>query len=290
MKKILTITLAALLLATPLRAAQSTITEAEGRACLGDDRSRKQTEAAALAEAKRMAVEYAATFIESETRVADMVLEKDLLAAYAHAEVKLLGEPEKNWYHDPAAGECLQVRIKAEVVPDLKAMSKLADNTALADDPAAPLAVRAWTDKKEYRAGEKIKVYLKGNKPFYARLLYRDAAGATIQLLPNPHRGDHYFNGGVIYEVPGGGDQFELEVAPPFGEENLIVYASTAPLGEIGLAAQGGVYQVTTKAKEIGTLTRGIRLKAKGEEAPAAAPAPAASEFYEAATAVKTGK
>lgn len=290
MKTILMLSLAALLLAANLQAVQSTITEAEGRACLGDDRSRKETETAALAEAKRMAVEFAATFIDSETRVEDLVLQKDLLSAYSHAEVKLLGEPEKSWYHDPAAGECLLVKIKAEVVPELKAMTKLTDNAGLADDPAAPLQVKAWTDKKEYRAGEKIRIYLRGNKPFYARVLYRDAGGATIQLLPNPHRADHYFNGGTIYELPTGSDQFELEVAPPFGEESLIVYASTAPLGEIGLTAQGGVYQVTTIAKEIGTRTRGIKLKAKGEAAQAAGQAPTASEFFEANTAVKTGK
>lgn len=277
------------LLAAPLQAAQSTITEAEGQACLGDDRSRKETESAALAEAKRMAVEYASTYLDSETRVEDLMLQKDLLAAYSHAEVKLLGEPEKRWYSDPAAGECLRVKIKAEVIPDLKAMTRLAENPGLADDPAAPLTVKAWTDKKDYRAGEKIKIYLKGNKPFYARVLYRDFAGATIQLLPNPHRGDNYFNGGTIYEIPTGNDQFELEVAPPFGEENLIVYSSTTPLGEISLAAQGGVYQVITKPKEIGTLTRGIKLKAKGEAVQANSPA-AASEFFEANTTVKTGK
>lgn len=290
MKTILMMTLAGLLITTTIQAAQSTITEAEGQACLGDDRSRKQTEAAALAEAKRMAVEYASTYLDSETRVEDLMLQKDLLAAYSHAEVKLLGEPEKRWYSDPAAGECLRLKIKAEVIPDLKTMDKLTGNPGMADDPAAPLTVKAWTDKKEYRAGEKIKIYLKGNKPFYARLLYRDVAGVTVQLLPNPHRGDNYFNGGTIYEIPTGNDQFELEVAPPFGEENLIVYAGTAQLGEINLTAQGGVYQIITKPREIGTLTRGVKLKAKGETVQTTGQAPLASEFFEANTTVKTAK
>lgn len=43
------------------QAAPSTIVEAEGQAAMGDDKSKKQTEEAALQEAKRFAIEYVAT-------------------------------------------------------------------------------------------------------------------------------------------------------------------------------------------------------------------------------------
>ena len=52
-------------------AAQSTITQSEGYACMGDDKSRKQTEAEALVDAKRKAIEYASTYMKSETKVND---------------------------------------------------------------------------------------------------------------------------------------------------------------------------------------------------------------------------
>ncbi|HWR72231.1 MAG TPA: DUF4384 domain-containing protein [Nitrospirota bacterium] len=286
MGRIVLTLLCGLLLVGDLYAEQSTITEAEGSACMGDDKSRKQTEQAALADAKRKAVEFASTYVKSETQVKNFALEQDLLSAYAHAEVKLLREPEKTWYKDASAGDCLKMRIKAEVVPDVKAMEALAKDTRFTDDPSAPLLVKASTDKKEYKAGEKIKIYLRGNKPFYARVVYRDAGGALVQLLPNPHRPDNYFNGGSVYEVPAGNDTFELEVSPPFGEENIIVYASTSPLGEIGLKAEGGVYQITTKAQEIGTKTRGIKLTGTtGNKA-----AMEASEFHESTAAVRTAK
>ena len=71
---------------------------------------------------------------------------------------------------------------------------------------------------------------MKGNKPFYVRVVYEDADGSILQLLPNPYRQDNYFNGGVVYEIPSGNDRFELEVSPPFGEENIVVYA---PAGHI---------------------------------------------------------
>ena len=268
----------------PLYAAQSTITEAEGNACMGDDKSRKQTEQAALTDAKKRAVEFASTYIKSESQVKNFALEKDLLSSYANAEVKIVQELEKVWYKDASSGDCYKVKIKAEIIPDVKAMEALSKNTQLSDDPSAPLTVKAWTDKKEYQAGEKIKVYIKGNKPFYARVLYRETSGELLQLLPNPYREENYFNGGVMYEIPAGNDKFDLEVSPPFGEENVIVYASTSPLGEIGVETRGGVYQVKTKPRDIGVQSRGVKLTGKSD-----AKSGGASEFFEDKVIVKTG-
>jgi Domain of unknown function (DUF4384) len=274
----------------PAIALQSTITEAEGKACMGDDKSRKQTEDAALQDAKKRAVEFASTYIKSETEVKNFALEKDLLSAYSNAEVKVIQELAKAWYKDPASGDCLSVKIKAEVTPDARVMERMTNSAPSAfDDPSAPLKVKAWTDKKEYKDGDKIKMYLRGNKPFYARVLYKDASGQMIQLLPNPFRQDNYFNGGSLYEIPAGNDKFELAISPPFGDESIIVYASSSQLGEIGVQAEGGVYAVTTQAPEIGLKTRGIRLQAKPAQAGVSSKT-AASEFFEDKLVVKTGK
>ena len=94
-----------------------------------------------------------------------------------------------------------------------------------------------------------------------------------------------------MYEIPTGNDKFELEVSPPFGEENVIVYASSSPLGDISTEAQGGVYQVKTQARDIGLKTRGIKLMEKtgSKTATALSSKPAASEFFEDKVIVKTG-
>lgn len=281
MTKIFILLSLSLFLASTLYAGQSTITESEGYACMGEDKSRKQTEVAATADAKRKAAEYTLTYLKSETQVKDFELQKDLIEAYANASIKIIQEIEKGWYKDATMGDCFKIKIKAEVIPDEKAIEKVPKGVT--DDPSAPLSVKAWTDKKEYRDGEKIKVYIKGNKPFYARVVYKDAGGNMVQLLPNPYRQDNYFHGGVVYEIPSGNDRFELEVSPPFGEENVTVYSSTSPIGDINLKAEGGVYQITTKAKDIGSKTRGVVLKEKGtdkEKIPA--------EFSEADVVVKT--
>jgi len=252
-------------MASNLYASQSTIIETDGIACMGYDKSRKQTEEEALANAKKKAVEHASTYIKSESRLKDFELEKDLIEAYSRATVKLIQETNKGWYKDATLGDCRRVRIKSEVVPDNEAMERISKGKGLAEDPTTPLNVQLWTDKKEYKEREKIKIYIRGNKPYYARVVYKMINGELRQLLPNPFRKSHYFNGAAIYEIPSPEDQFELEVEPPFGQERIIVYASTAPLGEIDLTPDAGVYKINTESERIGTKSREVLLSEKVE-------------------------
>jgi hypothetical protein len=283
MRKILFLVTMIICLATQLYAAQSTIKVADGSACMGDDKSRKQTETTAMADAKRNAVEAVKSYITSETEVKDFELQKDLVSAYANAAVEVIETLEKGWYKDPSLGACYKVKIKTQVIPDEKSMKKAKD-TAL-DDPSLPLSVKIWTDKEIYSQGEKIKIYLKGNKPFFARVIYRDVAKNNLQLLPNPYRQENYFQGGVIYEIPSGTDKFELEVNPPFGEESIVIYASVSELGELKLKQEGGVFAVKTRPRDIGIKTRSIKIK---DVLPKTAQKPA--EFSESAVVVKTKK
>lgn len=241
-------------------AAQSMITEAEGYSCLGEDKSKRQTEQSAFAEAKRKAGEFAVTHLKSETLVKDFELEKDIVEAYMNASIKVLQELEKGWYKDASMGECYRVKIKAEVTPEEKMMAKADKGDKALDDPTAPLKVKVWPDKKDYKKGEKIRIYIKGNKPFYARIIYNDAGGNQVQLLPNPYRAENYFNGGVVYQMPSGTDRFDLEVSPPFGQESITVYASTAPLGDIELKQDDAVYRVVSSEKEVSEMTRGVKI------------------------------
>ena len=286
MKNILLAVILLLTQISGLHAAQSIITETENTACMGDDKSRKDTEQLAYKEATRRAAEYAATYIRSETRVKDSALESDLISAYANAKVTVLQVLEKEWFKDQSSGDCYRIKLKVEVLPDEKSIAGFAEKT-LADDPAAPLNVKIWTDRKEYGKGQLVKVYLKSNKPFYGRVVYKDADGKLLQLLPNPYRTENYFNGGTVYELPGNGDRYLLEVTPPFGSESVTVYASTAPLGEIETTASGGVFEIKTKPKDVAAGTRGVKVTAKGS-GPAAIPA--AAEFNESRTEVVTAR
>ena len=270
---------------TDVYAVQSTIIESGGYACMGDDKSKKQTEQQSMADAKRNAVENVLTYVKSETKVKDFQLEEDIVKVYTNAFVKILEVTESRWYKDERSGDCLKIKIKAEVIPDDKAIKEAMTSKISFDGPGMPLNVRLWTDKKEFKKGDKIKIYIQGNKPFYARVHYRDVKGEVTQLLPNPYRTENYFNGGVVYEIPSGNDRFELEVSPPFGEESISLYASTSLLGDISLSRGGAVYQVLTNENDIGIKTRSIKLKEKSVDGQVQA-----AEFFEDRTMIKTGR
>ena len=263
---------------------QSIITGVEGQACMSNDKSRKQTEQAAMNDARREAAELALAYLKSETQVKDFELEKNLQYAYSNGQIQVIEQIESSWYKDASDVDCYKARLTMEIIPDEKYMKAFSRESAL-QEPNAPLTVAVWTDKREYKKGEKVRIYAKSNKPFYGRVIYRDAGGATLQLLPNPDRKESYFNGRVVHEIPSGKDQFDLEVTPPLGEENVIVYASTTPLGEIELDTQGAVYQVKTQIRNIGRQMRNVQLPE-----PTVPGKPTSVEFFEDGVVVKTEK
>jgi len=264
MKKIMFFLTLVLFFACYVYAGQSTIVVVTGNACIGDDKSRKQTEQEALIDAKRKAVEFAMTRLESNTTIKDFQLKEDIIKAYSKATIKILEEIEHKWYKDEASGDCFRETIKAEVIPDENSMENIIKSKQINDDPSAPLNINIWSDKKKYKKSEKVKIYIKGNKPFYARVIYKNAAGSILQLLPNPFRNNNYFDGGMVYEIPSGDDRFDLEVIPPYGSEVIEVYASTSQLGKIDLKESAAVYEVKTRGRDIGEKTRGVLLIEKG--------------------------
>ncbi|MCM8762755.1 MAG: DUF4384 domain-containing protein, partial [Candidatus Omnitrophica bacterium] len=119
-------------------ASQSTITESEGYACMGEDRTKRQTEETALQDAKKNAIEQVSTYIQSETQVKDFEFQKEIINAYANAKVRII-ESHGKWDNDPPRiGDCYRLKIKVEVIPDESAMKKISEAKEL-DDPSLPL-------------------------------------------------------------------------------------------------------------------------------------------------------
>lgn len=263
--------------AAPLHAASSLITEAEGSACAAlPDPER------ALAEAKRQAALNAASYAFQQTG-GDSARNDELTRLYTQAPVRLLEELGRETYRDAAGTPCVRVRLKAEVLPDHKSLEELLRPLLAGRPGALPLTVTVRTDRQEYRAGDRITLFLKGNKPFFARIVYTDAGGNQLQLLPNPHRRDASFDAGTEYRVPADGDRFDLEVTPPFGAERITVYAGTVPPGDLEVAPAGAVYSVNTPPKEIEITTRRIKPPAGKVSA-----APRVAEFSEATALLTT--
>ncbi len=198
---------------TPGEQKRSTIVEAHGYIFLSEDKTIRQLREEALAEAKRKALEQAQTYIKSFTQVENYTLTYDLIQSEAEGYLKILeykdyGIEADNRYH---------YWIKAEIEYELQQPDTPIKSSSILHNPKAPLTVDVWTEKATYVAGEEIRILLKGNKPFYARVVYVDAQGQIVQLLPNKYRQRNFFEGGTIYTIPGPGDRFKLIVRPPYG-------------------------------------------------------------------------
>ena len=182
-------------------------------------------------------------------------------------------------------GESFKITLKVEVIPKIEKLEKMYSSAGILDDPNAPLMIKAWCDDKEgkYKENETIKLYMKGNKPFYAKVVYLQADGTKIQLLPNPYRKKNYFNGGTVYELPSGDDRYELSVAPPYGIEKIIIYTSTQELGELNTENADALYVINDNIEDAGIKTRGVKLQKKGKSNKPA-------EFYETEVIITTSK
>ncbi len=112
------------------------------------------------------------------------------------------------------------------------------DPRKLLSDSRLPLTVRVWSDKPAYREGEKAIYYIKGNRRFFTRIIDKAPDGEMLQLVPNTHRKFHSFEGGKTYPMPdpSRGENFNLEVGPPFGRETVLLFASNAPMGQARFA------------------------------------------------------
>jgi len=252
----------------PCWAGESMIVVESGEACQREvgqpAKNAQQTESEARNNAKRTAAARVATRIKSTTS-SDVVEVKNagkaeaykigqvLHSAYVNANVRELADLESAWREDAQHGRCFNIRLRVEVIPQADTLANM--GAALQEDLSLPLNVRIWSDRSKpgerviYRQGELMRLYLRGNKPFYARVLYRMAEGQIVQILPNLHRKGHYFLGGITYVIPSGEDDFELKIEAPFGAERITVYASEHPLGTLKQQAAGSLFVIEPPPK-----------------------------------------
>lgn len=257
---------------------RSCIQALDGYAYLSENMTLSQTRAAAFANAKRQALEAGKTYIQSKTKVKNFEIEYDMVWADAEGAVTILEQKD----HGVEDNTRYHVWIKAEVEYALQPKQEKPGQTVLLDKDA-PLTVKVWTSKKQYKDGESIEIYVQGNRDFYARILDISSSGHIIQLLPNDYRKINFFKAGKVYKIPDKGDHFDLKVIAPYGEDRIVVYASEVPLGLVAMEPVGqGLRRYKGSQESLGGLTRSIVV------APAAPGSHSGAEFYEAVWAIVT--
>jgi hypothetical protein len=242
----------------------------EGYVYLSENMTISDTRAAAFAEAKRKALEMAQTYIKSKTKVENFIAKYDLIWSESEGSVTILeqrdfGIKDNIRYH---------VWIKAEVKYSINPQNDPNDELM---DSGLPLKVKVWTPRKNYRQGDKIEIFIQGNRDFYARIVDINSSGEIIQLLPNKYRRIHSFKAGKIYKIPDKNDKFNLKVQEPFGEDNIVVYASEVPLGQVTMQPiENGLSLYRGSLKSLASKTRGIEVVSKESESESGV------EYYEA--------
>lgn len=263
----------------------SMVVDVAGVACTVSGKSREATLEEALADARQKGHDYVISLLKAREKQKKGAHKSELVSAYAKGTVRVVGEPKNKWFKDPAQGECCEVMVKVEAIPAGKEIATVIKKVSPAD-PSDPLVVKVWTDKSSYKDGEKFRVFIKSNKSFYGTVVYQDASGQKVQLLPNPYQKDNYFAGDKLYELPGAADKYDLIVTPPLGGEKITVFASTSPVGELSTEPAGKVYLVTGSQEQIANSTRSIRFAPRNNEPTSKNSA----EFFEATTELVTVK
>jgi hypothetical protein len=257
---------------------RSCIQAVDGYAYLSENMTLAQTRAAAFINAKRQALEAGRTYIQSKTKVKNLEVEYDLVWSDSEGAVSILEQKD----HGVKDNTRYHVWIKAEVEYGLKPKGQQASQ-GLVMDKDAPLTVKVWTSKKQYRAGENIEIFVQGNRDFYARIVDITSGGNIMQLLPNDYRKVDFFKARKVYKIPGEGDHFDLKVTAPYGEDQIVVYASEVPVGQVDMEAVGqGLRRYRGNRESLAAMTRGIQVT------PSAPSANSGTEFYEATWTLTT--
>lgn len=243
----------------PADGSRSAIVESDGYAYLAENKTILQLRNEARAAAKREALEKGESYIKSMTTVENFQVSYDLIESDSEGFVKIIeskdyGITADNRYH---------YWIKAEIKYVLKISAKEKSLGIMSDD-SAPLTVTLKTEKSEYILGDEIRISIKGNKDFYAYIVYEDAAGNLIQILPNQYRKDNLFKGNREYLIPDKNDNFSLRIQPPFGTENIWLFASPNALGKVDIIPLGkSFFSIRNNLREYAAKTRGIEVAEK---------------------------
>lgn len=87
-----------------------------------------------------------------------------------------------------------------------------------------------WTDKKEYKIGEKMKISFSVDKPMFVRLVVINSKGEMSTLFPNVYQSDNYCKPGVVYQIPPQQADFTLDIGGPAGTDKIRAVGSRNPI------------------------------------------------------------
>lgn len=90
------------------------------------------------------------------------------------------------------------------------------------------LDVEIWTNNSdgEYFEGDDIVINFRANRDAFVAIYSVDSRGRVNLLFPIEKGDNNYVEGGVVYQLPGDGDDYDLVVSGPEGTESIQIIAS----------------------------------------------------------------
>lgn len=88
-------------------------------------------------------------------------------------------------------------------------------------------------DVNHFQEGDRLSFLISLNRDAYITVIYKNAKGEIIQLLPNRNQQKTFYKSGLFLSIPDAGSAFSFKIQAPFGRETLWVFASDLPLPEL---------------------------------------------------------
>ncbi|THF86504.1 DUF4384 domain-containing protein [Deinococcus sp. KSM4-11] len=130
------------------------------------------------------------------------------------------------------------------------------------------LSVQVWVNRDpygngtpSYRIGENISVSARVSEDAYVYLFNINPDGTTDQILPNRLGGGNYVRAGQVRTFPSAGDNFQFNIAGPYGLNKVLVIASRHQLNlsELSSYSGGGAF-ATVKPQDPGRLAQALSI------------------------------
>ncbi|GHV80547.1 hypothetical protein AGMMS49944_23380 [Spirochaetia bacterium] len=161
--------------------------------------------------------------------------------------------------------ETAKIKWLPENIPTVTAAVEQAIANVVPASVAAPqdtLEIDAWLDHADavYTGGEEMKITLAANKDCYFKVYYVDAGNTMTLLYPNRRNKDNQLKANRERTIPESPMHFTIEA--PYGQENVIIYASDKPfdIEETSAAQISGGASNTVAGIDGASLTRKITL------------------------------
>jgi len=107
-------------------------------------------------------------------------------------------------------------------------------------------------DVINFEEGDSVYFLISLDSDAYITVIYQNAEGEIIQLLPNRKQEKYFYKAGIFLALPDTDSAFVFKVQAPFGRETLWVFASDVPLPELkGSYLDDGLRKLAAKMTSV---------------------------------------